>query len=188
MEKDLGVKSLPIIPFHASPLMYGKDAYKDLDMETRKKLLLSFEAFCRRAPFTCKVFAYRRSEVPSPVDFIVRLKRDLVVFLTENLDYFQAFSKVKIYYDNGQQMVTEALHGAIDFILSKEAVLYRAADSREYLLSQVADCVCTLELTDLKFRNDELTNTDVKVFGTNYRSFKNNHLKHFRRKVLNDRL
>ena len=164
--------------------MYGKDAYKGLDMEIRKKLLSSFEAFCRRAPFTYKAFVYRRSEVPRPADFIVRFKRDLVVFLTENLDYFQTFAKVKIYYDNGQQMVTEALHGAIDFILSKEAILYRAADSREYLLSQVADCVCTLELTDLKFRNDELTETDAKVFGTNYRSFKNNHLKHLRRKVL----
>ncbi len=53
-------------------------------------------------------------------------------------------------------MVTEALHGAIDFILSKEAVLYRAADSREYPLSQVADCVCTLELTDLKFQNKKM--------------------------------
>lgn len=182
LEADLRAKSLPNVPFHASPLMYGKDAYRD--METRKKILASFEAFCRRAPFTCKAFAYKRSEVPRPEDFIVRLKRDLIVFLTESLGYFQAFSKVKIYYDNGQQMVTEALHGALDFILSKKAVLYKTADSREYLLSRVADCVCTLELTDLKFQSGELTETNPKVFGTNYRSFKLNHLKHFRRKVL----
>lgn len=122
--------------------------------------------------------------MPRPEDFIVRFKRDLVVFLTENLDYFQAFSKVKIYYDNGQQMVTEALHGALDYILSKEAVLYKTADSKEYLLSQVADCICTLELTDLKFRNGEITETDAKVFGTNYSSFKRNHLRSFRRKMI----
>lgn len=163
LEADLRAKSLPNVPFHASPLMYGKDAYRDMDVETRKKILASFEAFCRRAPFTCKAFAYKRSEVPNPEDFIVRFKRDLVVFLTENLGYFQAFSKVKIYYDNGQQMVTEALHGALAFILSKEAVLYKAADSSEYLLSQVADCVCILELTDLKFQSGELTETSART-------------------------
>lgn len=184
MAGDLRAKSLPAIPFHASPLMYGKDEYKNLDMETRKKLMSSFEAFCRRVPFKCKAFSYKRSEVPRPEDFIVRFKRDLVVFLTENLDYFQAFSKVKIYYDNGQQMVTEALHGALDYILSKEAVLYKTADSKEYLLSQVADCICTLELTDLKFRNGEITETDAKVCGTNYPSFKRNHLRSFRRKMI----
>lgn len=188
MEGDLRAKSLPLIPFHASPLMYGKDDYESLEMETRKRLLASFEAFCRRAPFTFRVFSYRRAEVPTPEAFIVRFKRDLVVFITENLEYFQAFSKVKIYYDNGQQMVIEALHGALDFMLSKEALLYRTADSREYLLSQVADCACTLELTDLKFKNGEITETDAKVFGTNYSAFKLNHLKHFRRKALGSNL
>lgn len=166
--------------------MYGKDECRGLDMETRKRPMSSFEAFCRRAPFMCKTFAYKRKEVPSPDDFIVRFKRDLAVFLSENLDYFQTFSKVKIYYDNGQQMVVEALHGALDYILSKETGLYRTASSKEYLLSQVADLVRTLELTDLKFRNGGLTETDAKISGTNYPSFKKNHPKSFRRKTFGD--
>lgn len=74
-------------------------------------------------PFTCKVVAYKRSEVHRFEDFIVRFKRDLVVFLTEDLDHFQVFSKVKIYYDTGQQMVTEALHGPLDFTLSNQALV-----------------------------------------------------------------
>lgn len=184
LEADLERKALPDLPFHASPLMYGKPPYKDLELETRKKMFASFEAFCRRAPFACKTFAYRRSEVPSSEAFTARLKKDLVVFLTDNLEYFQAFGKVKIYYDNGQQMVTSALHSAIDFVLSKEAVLYRMADARQYRLSQVADCICTLELTDIKFQHGELTETDAKMFGTNYSAFKKNHLSHFRKKQM----
>lgn len=153
-------------------------------MVVRKKLLSNFEAFCRRAPFTCASFAYRRADVPNPQDFIARFKRDLVVFLTDNLMYFQRFQHVKIYYDNGQQMVTEALHGALGFILSKQAILYRAANPKEYRLSQVADCICALELVDIKFQNNELTETDIKMFGTNYAAFKKNHLRHIRRKTL----
>ena len=184
MEEDLARKGLPNLPFHASPLMYGKEPYKGLEMDVRKKMLASFEAFCRRAPFRCKSFSYKRSEVEEPELFTARFKRDLVVFLTDNLEYFQNFEHVNIYYDNGQQMVTAALHSALDFILSKEAVLYRMADAREYRLSQVADCICTLELTDIKFQRNELTETDAKVFGTNYSAFKKNHLGHIRKKEM----
>ena len=118
MEKDLARKGLPNLPFHASPPMYGKEPYKGLEMEVRKKMLACFEAFCRRAPFSCKSFSYKRSEVEGPSLFTARFKRDLVVFLTDNLEHFQSFERVKIYYDNGQQMVTAALHSALDFILS----------------------------------------------------------------------
>ncbi len=164
--------------------MYGKAPYEHLGMDERKRILGCFEAFCRRTPFTCKTFVYLRKEVPSPEAFVVRFKRDLVVFLTDNLSYFQSFRHVKIYYDNGQQMITEALHGAIDFMFSKDAVLYRMASPKEYRLSQVADCVCMLELTDIKFRSGELTETDAKVFGTNYAVFKKNHMKFIRKKSL----
>ena len=107
-----------------------------------------------------------------------------MVFLTDNLSYFQGFDKVKIYYDNGQQMVTSALHGAIDFVLSKDAVLYRMASAQEYRLFQAVDYLCTLELTDLKYQDKSLTGTDVKVFGEDYQAFKQNHLKRIRRKAL----
>ena len=81
-------------------------------------------------------------------------------------------------------MVTAALHSALDFILSKEAVLCRMAAAREYRLSQIADCICTLELTDIKFQRNELTETDIKVFGTNYSAFRKNHLKHIQKKEM----
>ena len=183
-EDALRSKGLPDLPFHASPLMNGHDSYKSMGLDERKRLLSAFEGFVRRLPFSYKTFAYRRSEVDDPGLFIARLKKDLVVFLTDNLAYFQGFDKVKIYYDNGQQMVTSAVHGAIDYVLSKDAVLYRMATAQEYRLFQVVDYLCTLELTDLKYREKHLTETDIKVFGADYQAFKQNHLKRIRRKAL----
>ncbi len=84
-------------------------------------------------------------------------------------------------------MVTEALHSALDFVLAKNALLYKMASPMDYRLSQVADCICTLELTDIKFKRGELTETDVKVFGSNYAAFKKNHLRHIRKKVMGRR-
>jgi hypothetical protein len=81
-------------------------------------------------------------------------------------------------------MVTSALHSAIDFILSKDAILYRMASAPEYRLFQVVDYLCTLELTDIKYREKHLTKTDIKIFGKDYQAFKRNHLKRIRYKLL----
>lgn len=183
-ENDLRRKYLPNLPFHASPLMNGHESYEAMDIGGRKKLLSAFEGFARKLPYLYKSFVYRRSEVATSEQFIARLKKDLVIFLTDNLLYFQSYDKVKICYDNGQQMVTSALHSAIDFILSKDAILYRMASAPDYRLFQVVDYLCTLELTDIKYREKHLTKTDIKIFGEDYQAFKRNHLKRIRRKLL----
>lgn len=60
---SLAAKALPDIPFHASPLIYGKDQYNGLDLATRKKLLASFFALTRKLPIRYKTLTYRRSGV-----------------------------------------------------------------------------------------------------------------------------
>lgn len=178
----LDVAGLPDYAFHASPLMYGKPPYDVLELSSRKRMLSAFESLVRQLPFRHTVFAYKRNEVASTETFVVRLRRDLAVFLADHLEFFQSYDAIKIYYDDGQGMVTSALHGAIEYMLSRQAVMYRMASQRDYRLAQVADYLCTLKLTELKFESHELTSTDEKVFGSDYRAFKKNHLKQIRKK------
>ena len=49
-EGALRAKGLPDIPFHASPLMNGKDQYSGLNLGTRKMLLGSFRVFSATCP------------------------------------------------------------------------------------------------------------------------------------------
>lgn len=58
------------------------------------------------------------------------------------------------------------------------------ASAREYRLSQVADCICTLKLTDIKFQMSELTEMDTKMFGANYPAFWKNRLEHIQKKEM----
>lgn len=95
-ENSLASKGLPDIPFHASPLMYGKDAYASLDHETRHRLFSSFFVFVRKLPTYYKTFAYRRDELVETEAFTARLKRDIVVFLVDNPEAFQRFDKVRL--------------------------------------------------------------------------------------------
>ena len=64
-EGALRAKGLPDIPFHASPLMNGKDMYSGLDLGTRKALPGSFRVFFRHTPVRYHTFAYATKQFAS---------------------------------------------------------------------------------------------------------------------------
>ena len=104
-------------------------------------------------------------------------------FLFGNLAELQVYDAVKVYYDNGQHSIAESLHLAIEYALSKDAVIYRTAHSSEYRLSQVADYICTMEFTAIKYKEHAATSTDEKFFGK-WSDFKKGILKETRRKLI----
>lgn len=144
--------------------------------------------FLQYLPFRYVTFAYEKSTVAhdpaNPRSIVQRIRRDLALFLLDHLEYLQRFDKVKIYYDNGQALVTKALHDAVEYALSKEATIYRDASPQRYRLSQVADYLCTVELEAIKYRHSEETATDQLFFGGR-RAFERNILKQARRHLLN---
>ena len=152
-EQHLADASLPDIPFHAGPLLNGHADYETLSMADRKRLFVAFFTLARNLPFTYVTFAHRKSEFDNDKRrFEAQLRRDLANYLLTHLDRFQSYDTIKIYYDNGQQVVTNALKASIGYALSKEAVIYRKADPKDYRLEQAADLMCTIELTALKIQ------------------------------------
>lgn len=184
-EQDLNNKGIPNIAFHTGPLMFGKPPYDIYDIAARRRMLASFSFFQSRLPFQYHSFVYKRSDFKNEQAFMAGFKRDLVVFLADNLDYFQSFNQIKLYYDNGQQTITNALHAALEYELSKQVLLYKDdVTPTKYRLSQVADFLCTIELLALKFDNSEISGTDEKFFGLSAVTFKRNYLKKIRKKLL----
>ena len=115
--------------FHAGPLLNGHADYETLSMADRKRLFVAFFTLARNLPFTYVTFAHRKSEFDNDKRrFEAQLRRDLANYLLTHLDRFQSYDTIKIYYDNGQQVVTNALKASIGYALSKEAVIYRKAD------------------------------------------------------------
>ena len=77
-----------------------------------------------------------------------RLANELGTFLRDNLEYFQNFDKVIVYYDNGQAIVVDLINTVFSAYLSRVDV--RKISHADYRLSQAADLICTLELLRLK--------------------------------------
>ena len=180
-ELTLRDKGLPDVPFHATPLLNGHDAYEGMDLAERKRLLSAFRVFFRHLPVRYGLVVLRTREYSTLADVEAAMRRKIADFLFDKLAYFQVFDSVKIYYDDGQQSIAAALRKAIDYALSKNAVTYRPASAADYRLSQAADYICTAELTALKYEGKASTATDEKFFGS-WSQFKKGVLKEVRAK------
>ena len=141
----------------------------------------TFRVFFRHLPVRYGLIVLRTREYSTLADVEAAMRRKIVDFLFDNLVYFQAFDSVKIYYADGQQSIAAALHKAIDYALSKNAVTYRPASAADYRLSQAADYICAAELTALKYEGKASTATDEKFFGS-WSQFKKGMLKEVRSK------
>lgn len=182
-ERSLAERGLPDIPFHATPLLRAHDAYAHLDMATRKRCLSAFGVFVQQLPIRYRSFVYRSSEYGTPERLQALIRRDLAALMVDSLEFFQAYDCVKLYYDEGQPAVSNALRAAFEYVLSKQAFINRDSTYRTLRLAQVADYLCAIELTAAKFECHCETSTDVKFFG-GVGTFKKNWLKQARRKFL----
>lgn len=185
-EQSLTAADLPNIPFHSEPLLNGHGAYEDLTLEQRKKLLSSFASLVRFLPIQYMTFVYQRSHFDSIDKLAARMKRDISSLFFDDLEFFQSFDHVKLYYDNGQDIVKHALYDSVEFALSKQAIEKKRTTMTEYRLAQAADYLCTIELAAMKYTAKENGGTYDKFFG-GIGSFKKNWLKQARRKSIDRR-
>lgn len=182
-QNALSNAGLPDVAFHSEPLLNGHKGYEGMTVSQRKKLLAAFASFVRHLPVSYKTFAYKRREVESPEKLSARMRRDISNFMFDNLDYLQSFNEVKVYYDDGQDVVSNALRDSLSFVLSKGTVERRRTTMVDYRLEQVADYLCTIELAAIKYAAHEDGGTYDRFFGRS-QDFKKNWLKQTRRKAL----
>ena len=171
-EAKLARADLPNIPFHSEPLMNGHKDYEFLDIEQRKVMLAYFSSF-----------VYRRSQFEDPARLMERMGRDISSAMIEHLGFLQSFDDVKVYYDNGQDIVKQALDRSVGKVLSTGVVRRRKTSMTDYRLEQVADYLCTIELALVKYEAKENGETYNKFFG-GIGSFKRNWLKQARGKQI----
>ena len=107
----------------------------------------------------------------------------LSAFVRGHLEYLQSFDKIIIYYDNGQVEVNKILSSVFNIFL--ENVEFRKVIPAEYRLFQVADLICTLQLTELKLQNHRLSKSDM-LFFRDERTLKKNYLKPMHGKKIGD--
>lgn len=167
--------------FHFTPLIRGHAPFDAVDFKTRKKRFAIFRVFAEQTRFRYLTFVYSKREYADGASLEKTMRRDMRLSIQDNLAFFQSFDAVKIYYDNGQSIVRRAIHSAFEQALFKEAIVYRDISPADYFLFQVADYVCGIELTAIRYKTNKAGKTEARFFGE-WINFKKNYLKNIRRK------
>lgn len=144
-------------------------------------MLAYFSSFIRKLPISHITLVYHRRQFEDPARLMERMGRDISSAMVEHLGFFQSFDDVKVYYDNGQDIVKQALDRSVGKVLSKGVVRRRKTSIAGYRHEQVADYLSTIELALVKYEAKEDGETYNKFFG-GIGSFKRNWLKQARGK------
>lgn len=167
-----------MLPVHTAPLIRREKPYESIDVAKRRRLFDALFSFARRCDIKHKCFVIDKRKFGCGRDLEERIARELGYFIRENIEYFQKFDKVIVYYDKGQKEVSRTLR--LGFAASLSHVEHRLVSPGEYMLFQVADLCCTMELVEASRLERGLTKSESAFFG-GAASFKKTYLKSYRR-------
>lgn len=168
-------------PVHTAPLIRREEAYSNLDGALRKKIFDTLFTFAVNCPIRHKVIAVDKRWFGCGRDLEERIVKELGLFIVDNLEYFQSFDRVVVYYDKGQKEVARALRLAFNATLSN--IAFKVVRPADYLLFQVADLACTMALVEAKRHDGGMSKSEQAFFGGAER-FKKTYLKAFRKQEL----
>ncbi len=149
---------------HLGPLIRREAGYKNLSPLERVQVLRRMLAFASKVDFTYKTFVVDKKHIKDENELIEQLVRQFSDFIKQHYPYFLSFDKIKVYYDNGQLGVVRVLIAVFTTLFHNAE--FRKAMQKDYKMLQVADLICTMELTELKMAAHLLSRSERRVLGT----------------------
>ena len=179
LDSNLKDLNLNIQAIHTAPLIRREQVYKFLKSDERLKIFNKFFHFTRKVGIKYKNIIVDKKH-KTAMDINSSISKQLSLFVKSNLEYFQKFDKIIIYYDNGQEQLASILISVFSSWF-QDNFEYRVVSPYEYKLFQVADFICTLSLIKHKLScGYNLTNSE-SLFFTSPRNLKMKYLKHIKK-------
>ena len=180
LENKLSYWGYPNHYIHVGPLIRREKPYTEETREFRKSIFNTLYHFISHVPVKYIAISMNKAKCKeqTKISYTDQLSRLLKIGLSDNLEYLTSFDKVILYYDYGQDELARILIATFNAFLPNVEI--RHVNPVDYRLLQVADFICTVEMTADK---NELTKSEHDFFGSR-KSFKSNTLKSVRKKLL----
>lgn len=176
--KNLGQEEHAV---HTGPLIRREQYYENDLMEDRIKLFSSLFNCARKMPIKYSHVLVHKRECENSMILTSKISKALGQILSSNEEFFRKYDSVVIYYDNGQSDLTKIINSVFSSQLEKVDI--RKVKPVDYLLFQVADLICTMELLADKLETKSFSNSELDFFKA-HRDFKKNYLKWIQQKRL----
>lgn len=182
LEERVANFGYPHHAIHVGPIIRREKVYEHDLMENRKSLFNALFHFTRKTNIYYLCAKINKGECEdSEMAYIAKISRAISDELKDNIDFFNSYDLIINYYDYGQSNLTKIITTVFTTLFNN--VELRKVQPADYKLFQVADLICTLELTKDKADKNELSNSEKEFFGS-VRDFKKNIYKQIEKKKL----
>ena len=165
---------------HTMPLIRQDEPYAAFLREERIKIFTTFAAFVSALPICYKTFFITKTFYQNESQMEEAFVHQISSFINDRLEYFHHFDKIVIYYDRGQKIISKILRNTFGDIFGG-IVDFRTAYQKDYRLMQIADYICTLEQSRIRWDEHRTTKSEKDFFLTR-QIFMKNFYKKLRRK------
>jgi len=172
--KEMDLKKHTI---HTGPLIRREKCYSQYNIKERLKIFNKLFHFTKNVNIKYTNFIIDKKQCKKSLEINAAISKQLSFFIKENLNYFQNFDNILIYYDNGQIQLTNILVTVFNTFFN-ENFEFREVFPNDYKLFQTADLICALSLINHKLTcNKPMTKSENIFFYSAYK-FKKNYWKH----------
>lgn len=179
LDKRIKEHGFDVHAIHSGPIIRNEGFYKSYDSEDRKRLFNDLLFFTKRVNIQYNIVSVDKKQTSGRRELVERLSKQLALFVREKLEYFSSFDKVIVYYDYGQSEITTILTSVLNSLLAN--VDFRHVQPYQYKLFQVADMICTLELSKMKYDSNKIS-TSEENFYESRRKFRDFYYKTIKKK------
>ena len=181
LDRKVQEHGFDIHAIHTGPIIRNEGYYKNFSPDDRKRLFNDLLLFTRHVNIKYHIVSVDKKQASGSKQLVDMLSKQLVLFLRDNLEYFMLFDKIIVYYDYGQSEITTILTSVFNSMFVD--VDFRHVQPYEYKLFQVADMICTLELSKLNFDNSKISKS-AENFYESHRKFKDYYYKTIKKKKI----
>lgn len=149
---------------HTAPLIRREQEYVWLDVPARRSIFRVLVDFVTKVKITHHSWVFAKREFPDVDKLVAAISRELGAFIRENVEFFNSWGRIIIYYDSGQKELTNIVNSVFNAHLSTTEV--RKVVPSDYSLFQAADLVCTFALLRAKIDTVGLSSSERTFFST----------------------
>lgn len=183
LEQRVSNYGFPHHAIHVGPIIRREKIYSNELMEKRKALFNALFHFTRKTDIFYLCAKINKAECEdNEFSYIAKISRAITDELKKNIDFFNSYDLIINYYDYGQSNLTKIITAVFSALFNN--VELRKVHPADYKLFQVADLICTMELTKDKADKNAFSNSEIEFFGS-VRDFKKNIYKQIEKKKLN---
>ncbi len=154
---------------HMGDLVMGRNNYSVMTISERRKIFTTLYSFSKLVNTSYYSVIIDKKKIATARELCIKIENQLSLFLTENLNYFQQFDEIVIYYDDGQAPIGRILDKVFGELSGYRKVTI--FDHQEKKLFQVADMLTYVDKLIYKY------NHHINFSKTEERFFSDRHIR-----------